>query len=191
MFPWDHLAIGYVGVSVYFRLRRLGVSDGAGLAVAFGSQFPDLVDKPLAWVFEVLPSGTSLAHSVFVALPLSALVSVVAVRLDRPRAGVAFVVGYLLHLPADVLYGPLALGRSLEFGALLWPVVPKTGTAVTGDIFVTVTYYVSRLYANPGPSAVGYLLLELVLLVGVAVLWIDDGMPGYRPVTAVLAGERP
>lgn len=191
MFPWDHLAIGYLGVSALFRLRGVAVTDGAAFAVALGSQFPDLVDKPLAWVFEVLPSGTTLAHSVFVAVPLSALVYVVAMRLDRPRVGAAFAVGYLLHLPADILYGPLALGRPLEFGGLLWPLVPKTGTAVAGDIFVRVAYYVTRLYANTGsPDAMAYLLLELVLLVAVLALWVDDGMPGYRPVRAVLTRDR-
>ncbi|MFC7165331.1 metal-dependent hydrolase [Halospeciosus flavus] len=114
MWPWEHLAVGYVAVSILFRWhgRRVGALDA--VAVGVGAAFPDLVDKPLAWAFDVLPSGTSVAHSVFVAVPLAVAVWFVAARRDRRSVGAAFAVSYLLHLPSDALYGPLTDGGSLS-----------------------------------------------------------------------------
>ncbi|MFC6793255.1 metal-dependent hydrolase [Halobaculum halobium] len=129
MFPWDHLAIGYVAVSLLFRIRGRRVGALACAALALGSQFPDLVDKPLAWAFTVLPGGTTLAHSVFVAVPLSAAVYVLARHRARASVGAAFGVAYVLHLPADLLYGPLATGDPIRVGAVLWPLVSTPGTA--------------------------------------------------------------
>ena len=64
MWPWGHLAVGYLVYSGLSRWRfgRLPGSV-ATLAVALGTQLPDLVDKPLAWTVNVLASGRSLAHS--------------------------------------------------------------------------------------------------------------------------------
>jgi hypothetical protein len=61
MWPWEHLAVGYLLYSVSCVLwgrypTRIGVA-----ALAFGTQFPDLVDKPLGWWLGVLPSGQSFA----------------------------------------------------------------------------------------------------------------------------------
>ena len=63
MWPWDHLAFGYV----WYTLASRGwdgrpPSNAAAIALAVGTQFPDLVDKPLAWWLDVLPAGRSLGH---------------------------------------------------------------------------------------------------------------------------------
>ena len=41
------------------------------LALAIGTQLPDLIDKPLTYQFAVLPSGRSLGHSLFFAAVLN------------------------------------------------------------------------------------------------------------------------
>ncbi|RLM56889.1 metal-dependent hydrolase, partial [Halorubrum sp. Atlit-26R] len=65
MLPLGHLAFAYLWYALYaasstHRLpARLAL-----LPLAVGSQFPDLIDKPLAYI-GVLTYGRSLAHSLF------------------------------------------------------------------------------------------------------------------------------
>ncbi|PSQ17916.1 hypothetical protein BRC99_00275 [Halobacteriales archaeon QS_7_69_60] len=68
MLPWGHLAVGYLAYSLAVRGRTGGPPAGlATAALAVGTQFPDLIDKPLvAWV-SLLPSGRSLGHSLLFA----------------------------------------------------------------------------------------------------------------------------
>lgn len=187
MFPWDHLAIGYIATSLLFRARGRLLDDESAVVAALGTQFPDLVDKPLAWTFEVLPSGTTLAHSVFVAVPLSMLIYALARLTGLRRLGVAFSVGYLLHLPADVLYGPLTTGGPVPYGAVLWPLIPTTGEPASGTLLRNTVHYIVQYYGYLGSTrALGFLFLEVGLLSGALALWVADGKPGYRPLlTAV------
>jgi hypothetical protein len=185
MFPWDHLAIGYVVYSLIVRLDGSRPNDEQWLAVVTGSQFPDLVDKPLAWSFNVLPSGTSLAHSVLIAVPVVSVVVLVAARYGRARTGLAFGVGYLLHLPADVLYGPLIRGdlSRISYDVLLWPLVEQPFGQPSEGLFTTVSFYLGRYYVYlQSPRALGFVLLEVVLLGIAFALWVADGKPGANYV---------
>ena len=102
MWPWGHLAFGYLLYSVLVRLRSWDSPDGQTvLLVLLGTQFPDIVDKPLAWTFHLFPSGRSLAHSLFAVAAVSALVGVYYQRRGRPQLGIEFAVGYLSHLIGD------------------------------------------------------------------------------------------
>ena len=182
MWPWEHLAVGYVAVSLALRLAGRRVDDGVALVVVLGSQFPDLIDKPLAWSFAVIPSGSSLDHSILVAVPLSALLVAVSYRRGNTALGVAFALGYLLHLPGDVLYGALTLGQPPSWGAILWPVVPKApGSAPTGLIEETLSYASVYLEFLASPAAARYLALEATILLSALGMWILDGVPGPRP----------
>jgi hypothetical protein len=178
MWPWEHLAIGYLVVSVATRVgwgRSPG--DAVVLATALGTQFPDLVDKPLGWVLGILPGGTNVAHSVFFAVPMVLLVWTLAWRTRWRAMSVGFGAGYLAHLPGDVLY-PVLLGSEAKWEMLVWPLAG----ASAGDT-VAVGPYVMELFAAflrqvGSASGAWYLALEL-LLVGLALaLWIDDGRPG-------------
>lgn len=181
MWPWEHLAVGYIAISVALGLSGRRVDDQVALLVLFGSQFPDLVDKPLAWSLEVLPSGTSLAHSVFVAIPLTAAVVLVAHRRGSIHFGVAFGLAYLLHLPSDALYETLTVGGPPSFDIILWPLVPKPPGGDTAGLFSKTLYYLDRYKTFlTQPQAVRYLVLELLLLVSALALWIRDGRPGPR-----------
>lgn len=81
MWPWEHLAFGYVLFSLLVRIGRRRPDDASVYLLVLFTQFPDLVDKPLAWTFGILLSGLSVGHSVFVALS----VSVVALALGHAR----------------------------------------------------------------------------------------------------------
>jgi hypothetical protein len=134
MWPWGHLAAAFLVYAAYSRLRyRHRPTEAAAILVAFGSQLPDLVDKPLAWTVSVLPSGRSLAHSLLVLGPLFVAAYLLARRRDRAadrenrREGaraplvVAVGIGAVVHSLTDGLY-PVLSG---EFGALAflaWPV---------------------------------------------------------------------
>lgn len=123
MWPWGHLAFGYVG---YLLLRPAAIRHAdrtAIVAALFGSLLPDLVDKPLAWGVAVLPSGRSLAHSVFALGIVSTVVWMVAAEYDRREVGIAFPIGYLTHLVGDGLV-PVYEGSYGELSYLLWPLLP-------------------------------------------------------------------
>lgn len=178
MWPWEHLAVGYLLYSGYVHFRDdEAPTPLAAVAVAVGTQFPDLVDKPLAWSFGFFSTGVSIAHSVFIAVGFSTLLIVLARRRGREEPAVAFVVGYLSHLPADALY-PMLLGGKIGIYKLLWPfvVAPDAVRSGFGDNFV---YYFVRFLAFLGTQrGLTFLVLE-VLLLGVAVLvWRFDGCPG-------------
>jgi hypothetical protein len=194
MWPWEHLAVGYLTFSTItalgYRRRPTGIEC---LLVAIGTQFPDLVDKPLAWVFGVVPTGTTLAHSVFVAVPLSAVVLIFGWRYRARGAAAAFVVGYLLHLPGDVLYRPILLGGPISPEILLWPVVAKASATTPGKLLVVsrmnqyLTLFVDALSQ---PSALPYLSFEGILLVSAAARWVMDGRPNPLESLIDLLGTR-
>ncbi|WP_132060440.1 metal-dependent hydrolase [Halorussus amylolyticus] len=188
MWPWEHLAVGYVAYSLSTRAFGSGAPRGAAvIALAVGTQFPDLVDKPLAWALGVLPSGHSLAHSVFFAVPASALAVVVGAALGRRRVGVAFGFGYLAHLPGDVV-SPMLLGGRANVGFLFWPVVPAPESEASIG-FVEMVGYLFGRYLNEVLTGQlsAYVAVELGLLASVALLWVLDGMPPVR--TAFARGQ--
>jgi hypothetical protein len=180
MWPWEHLAVGYLAYSalVHLLARRRPRGDEA-VAVAVATQFPDLIDKPLAWSLDVLPSGTSLAHSLAFALPASLVALLVAWRAGRARVGAAFAVGYLLHLPGDVLY-PALLGGSPKTAFLLWPFVPAPAGDVAGFLPHFEALLATFLSHLATPRGTLYLTGELVLLGSVFALYAYDGTPGLR-----------
>ncbi|WP_330631899.1 metal-dependent hydrolase [Halocatena halophila] len=174
MWPWDHLALGYVGYSVYIHSRR-GRPPGSAetLALAIGTQFPDLLDKPLAWQFHVLPSGTTLFHSAFTAVGLCGLL----VYFHRTPVSEAFALGYLLHLPADMLY-PALMGNGLWTSFLWWPLVASGPSRSTTLLSKTMELFTGALVQVQTPSGWVYLVVELCVLGIAGVLWLRDGHPG-------------
>jgi hypothetical protein len=123
MYPWGHAAVGYL---LLVALTRRESSDLPRtvpvVAVLVGTQFPDLVDKPLAYA-GVLVSGRSLGHSLFAAAVVVAAAVAVGRRYGRRRSARAFAVGHLSHLLADSYAAALA-GRWADLGFLFYPVVP-------------------------------------------------------------------
>jgi len=179
MFPWEHFAVGYVLYSLSVRVFSLQPPDWAALlAVLFGSQFPDLVDKPASWLFNVFPSGVSVAHSVFVATTLTVVAIAVAKYHGRADVGFAFGTGYLLHLPADAAFRTIVHGLPPDPRVFLWPIAPKYPDP-PGEFVVNIKHYISQ-YPELFTTAEGlrFLGFEVTLLSGAFVLWLLDGAPG-------------
>ena len=187
MWPWEHLAFGYVLYSALTHLvwRRSPRGEEA-LALALATQLPDLIDKPLSWGFDVFPTGYAVGHSVFFAVPVAFAVAALAARRDRPLAGVAFGVGYASHLAGDVL-SPLRAGGDLGFERLLWPLVTFEGYATELGFLGRFGLYVGRYLGEvTEPEHLPFLLAYLGLLLGVTALWVLDGAPGVRSLVRAL-----
>lgn len=171
MWPWGHLGVAYLLYSLVRRRR----SDRPPLALpavalAIGSQFPDLVDKPLAWTFGVLPGGRTLAHSLFFAALFVPAVRALGDRYDRRSVASAFVLGYLSHLVADVPPAAVA-GDSSELTFYLWPVLEQPESVeVDGIIDAILTYYELGTYE----------WFQFALVAVGALAWYRDGAPGLE-----------
>ncbi|MCU4751806.1 metal-dependent hydrolase [Halobacteria archaeon AArc-curdl1] len=189
MWPLGHAAVAYLLYSLWTRttqngatFRQPGAEGSASIAVAFlliGSQFPDLVDKPLAWYFGMLPTGRTLAHSLLFLVPVVLVVGAVTARHDRLEReyGIVFAIGAISHVLVDAVP---ALWGGGDWYHLLWPLTPvepyESGAPSVIDLFV---------------SSLGdpYFLLEFVLAGIAFVVWYRDGRPGLSLVKRTLSRE--
>jgi len=184
MWPWGHLAVGYLLYTAFVRVRT-GYPPGntAALALLFGTQFPDLVDKPLAWGLGVLPHGRVGAHSLPIAVVVVSLVYAYARHRGRPDLAVAFAVGYLTHPFADAFLA-LSQGRTEYVTYLLWPLSDLRPYDTDGIVLASLGPFELTLY---GVAQLGLALVAY----GV---WVADGSPGldtlYRLLGFRRGGER-
>ncbi|ADD06973.1 DUF457 family protein [Natrialba magadii ATCC 43099] len=181
MWPWEHAIVGYVVYSLFSHLVYRDAPNGLeAFAVVFASVLPDLIDKPLAWQFDVFESGYALGHSVFFAVPLAIVVGVLARSVGRPRAGLAFGLGYLLHLPSDIL-DTYVRGGELRYDIVLWPVHPVESIGEHTDFFGEFTrlfgHYQQELLAG---DLSAYMWFQLSIAAFAALLWLYDGAPVLR-----------
>lgn len=168
MWPWGHAAVGYLLYTVLTHVRDEQPPAGAPVVwLAVGTQFPDLVDKPLAWTVDVLPAGRTLAHTLFVAIPVCVLIYLVAHRRRRSEWAAAFGLGYLSHVVVDAL-PDLLRGELVYARFLLWPVVP----APPYEGSDSVVGHVASM------ELTGYFTLQLVLAGLAVIVWWRDGRPG-------------
>lgn len=181
MWPWEHVAFGYLLYSLgSHALRRRAPREWPALAVVCGALVPDLVDKPLAWSAGVFETGYGAAHSLLVVVPLLAAVLALGARRGHLAAAVGYAVGHLSHLAGDLLYA-LGEGEGLRVEILLWP-LSSFPEAEQGPGFVAVTLFYLDRYAgqvlelDPSPL----LVLEALFMGSVFLLWLFDGAPVLR-----------
>lgn len=180
MLPWAHAAVGYLAYRGVRAARGRGVpTPAATVAVAVGSQAPDLVDKPLAWTLGVLPAGRSLGHSLLVAAVALALASRIGAVRARPEAATGVAVGVVSHALADAA-GPVLAGTPRAASFLFWPAIrlpADDGGYAVLEVFLSLA---------PTPDV----LVGLGLTVVAAAVWLRDGAPGAGLVSrAVGRGE--
>lgn len=187
MWPWEHALFAYVCYSLYLRGRyRSRPADWPVVALALGSAFPDLVDKPLAWQFGFFESGYAVAHSVFVAVPASLVLVAVARRYRRERIGIAFATGHLLHLVGDVLPASLS-SQTLYLTPVLWPIAPSRVIVDRGSfadgVRSLLTEYVAQLLTLDLTAVIA---LQIGSVIVGLVLWFADGLPGLMLVRSTV-----
>lgn len=185
MWPWGHLAVGYVAFSAFVRIGlRSRPSDRAVVALAVATQLPDLIDKPLAWQFGLLSNGIGAAHSLIVGVP-AALALGVALRSEgRPQLGAGVAVGYCGHVLGDLLFAAL-FSRPPILPSFLWPVYATPASAAPGLGAKTRQLLLDSRALLGGELGLTYFLLEALLICGTAALWIVDGKPGWALLRSV------
>ena len=121
--PLEHFIVAVLPVALFVLGRDRRMPQPRLLAVVFlGSQFPDLVDKPLAHEVMVLPSGRVFLHSLPFAIPITLVVLGYGWRTGRLRYAGAFVFAYATHVVADT-YTTLLDADPAISPDLLWPFV--------------------------------------------------------------------
>lgn len=178
MWPWGHAAVGYLCYALWTHGRhRRSPAAVPALAVVLGTLIPDLVDKPLAWSFDVLPLGRTLGHS------LVAIVPVVATLWwlvdDRHHPAVAALgVGWVSHLFGD---GVGAVSDPAVLGYALWPLTTPP-PAETEQSFLA---HVAGIELTP------FFLAQSVLVVAALAVWRRDGYPGLGVVVDRISASLP
>ena len=161
MWPWQHAAIGYLIFSMITLAQRREPPDGNELLVLLiATQLPDLIDKPLAWSFHLLPSGRSLGHSLLTATLCLAGVTIIARYYDCSRLVAPLAIGYLTHLITDL---PLAVlrGEFEQATFILWPLLPAPTYDTEESIVASLQF----------PELSLWLVGQFVLFVG-AIGWV-------------------
>lgn len=181
MWPWEHAIMGYLVYSLFCHAVYRDAPGGLeAFAVVFASVLPDLVDKPLAWEYGVFEAGYAIGHSIFVAVPLSIAVGLLARSAGRPRTGLAFGLGYLLHLPADVLDAYVRDGVS-QPELMLWPVATVDGGAAEAGFREQFLQLFGRYHQELLAGDLStYRWLQLGLAALAFFLWLYDGAPVLR-----------
>lgn len=173
MLPWGHAAVGYLSYRLYtfLRYRRppIGISV---VALAIGTQFADLIDKPLAWTFGVLPSGRSLAHSLLVVGIVAGLLYWVSRRRSE-RTGTAlfaFLFGWMSQLFSDGY--PILFGQQTCLNYLVWPLAGIC--QYEGEKNRSFIEFFLALELSNG------MLFGFGLTAIATAIWLLDGAPGVR-----------
>lgn len=184
MLPWEHAAAGYLAYSLSVRaLRGRPPTGPEAVAVVLATLLPDLIDKPLAWELQLV-NGKSLGHSLSFALPATALTGWLAGR----GPGSAVGVGLASHAAGDVAYAYGLAGR-LDWTFLLWPAVDRPVPDASGLLATTRRWLATWGEVLASPAGRAYLLAELSLLGGAAILWQLDGRPGPGTIGALFGRE--
>lgn len=101
------------------------------------------------------------------------------------RAGLAFVIGYLLHLLGDLI-SPYVEEGEFAVEKLLWPIEQAGGTYSGGLFGGFMKNLLPDLYQVLSLELSIYLFFKLGLMGFAFVLWVYDGMPVLREATAEL-----
>ncbi len=180
MWPIGHVAIAYLFYTASTRLRfDAGPTAIAAVIVAFGSLFPDLVDKPLAWYFGALPTGRTLAHSLVFLVPFVLVVYAIARWRGYAEYGFAFGLGAISHSLVDAAPALWRTGENVDF--LVWPLISVESYEEGAP---TVLGLLRESLTDP------YFLSEFLFMAIALLVWRADGYPGLELVPGITAGNR-
>jgi hypothetical protein len=180
MMPWGHAAVGYLSFSLLSRLGYRRAPTGTEtIVLGFGTQFPDLIDKPLA-ALGVLSYGRSLAHSLLTMTLLFGVLFVLLRGTPYSSLLVAFAVGNVSHAFSDI-GGALLRGEHFGTTFLVWPFT-----------FDVPAYTVPAYFQNPLVLHVlGNHDAQWGLALIAGVLWIIEGGPNsVRQLRGEYAAKR-
>lgn len=169
-----HVTIGYLMYSLIQHGRNRIPNGKTTLVVVFSTQFPDLVDKPLAYV-GILGYGRLLAHSLFTASIVIAVVVFFSRRMNQPALGMAFGTGYLSHVLVDAHHALLTREGFMHTSFLFWPLISRYRISVT-----------------PPGLPLGESRLFAIIMICAFGVWIYDGSPVVSQIwSAYRTRDRP
>ena len=187
MLPWGHLAVGYLLYTVLARVRwRRPPRDSATVALALGTQLPDLVDKPLNWWFGVF-DGRGAAHSLLVITAFCALAVAASRRYGGTDTVGPFALGLYTHPVADA-WQALLTGQFEDATFLVWPLlgVPTYPKDSISD-HTTAWLAELRLFSTaPVEALTTPFGVQVGLFTVLVIVWVLDGVPGVRTPVRVL-----
>lgn len=160
MYPLGHLAVAYLCYATYAKVTEAPRPQGLPLlTLAFASQLPDLVDKPLVYL-DVIASGRSLGHSLLIVVPVLLLAWWAVNQTTYREIGPALVIGVFAHLLGDT-YQLVLTGDWAQLQFLLWPIFPAID--YPSD---SIAPWVRLLNRNPSPyMQFEYFLAGLALMI--------------------------
>lgn len=178
MLPLGHAALAYLFYVGYAALGEKELpANWALLPLIFGSQFPDLIDKPAAYI-GTLMYGRSLAHSVFTFILLSGAIWLVICRVDTTQikskwparlqsvTPIAFTIGYGGHLLGDA-HKALLTGRFFDARSLLYPLyVPPESPVAEIPPWIRLLKTYQNMHTHPQLELI---LFALLVFIGVRV----------------------
>jgi hypothetical protein len=202
MWPFTHLALGYLAYSIYVRYR-LGRSPTGreALLILVGSQLPDLIDKPLVLLGGPFTTGRTIGHSLLFIIPALVLLVILTAVVDRDiRYCVAFGLAWVVQPFADgaqlFLRGSFQVDL-IEVSFWIWPLqlpandivaaltgVPLLGTAVANK----ATWTAQHVPSSPGLNL--YIRgFELLITTVAGLLWVYQGFPGLEVLRRRMFGK--
>ncbi|WP_223174222.1 metal-dependent hydrolase [Halorubrum aquaticum] len=140
--------------------------------LGFGTQFPDLIDKPLTWTIPLLPYGRTLSHSLITFTEIVLVLRTLTQYPDQRTLVGAFAIGYFSHLVADSIH-PMLSQEYSGLGYWLWPLTPVP----EGESRSFIEFFLT-LEATP------MIVFGGVLTAVGIVVWVSDGMPGIQDLYA-------
>lgn len=178
MWPWGHLGIAYLLYSFYShkRLRRTPRLEPV-LAVVIGSQFADLIDKPLAWWLNIFPTGRDFGHSLLFVIIVVLVIYITASVYNRVEAATAFIIAYLSHLFVD-LPRRAFLGHPFGTEFLFWPILSHDTFQYSDRLFEPPA--VIELVVTPFTDPFLFFILNIILFLFSLGVWYIDGCPGIQ-----------
>lgn len=189
MWPWEHLAVGYLLLSLGIRAAGHappGPTEVGALVVA--TQLPDVVDKPLSWGLEVFPTGYAIGHAAVVAVPAGVGLVLLGRRAGAGRTWSVVVVGYWSHLAADVV-DPVRFGLAPDVGRVLWPFVSATPYRTDLGLRRGIVYLERFLSSGAVLERPGVLVLSVGVPLFTLALWVLDGAPGFEVLDRAGTGD--
>lgn len=126
MRPIEHFIVAVLPLLVVVLIWKRRLPSLQFLWVVFvGSQFPDLIDKPLALEVGLIPSGRVFMHSLPTAIPVLIVIAWYGWRTRRSHLAAGFILAHLSHIVADNYHAFVGPEPSIP-PDILWPFTQAT-----------------------------------------------------------------
>ncbi|WP_434530811.1 metal-dependent hydrolase [Haloarcula sp. NS06] len=198
MLPHAHLAFAYIAFSSYAHSAfRRAPGQREALAILVGSQFSDIIDKPLIFLGEPFVSGRTVAHSVLVVFPAIFILTLICRQyIQDGKIAFAFGLSWILQPFVDasifIIHGTVARDF-IEISFLVWPFTIPADNIV--QMLSNINYVETAIQQKPVWMAQRVpkkqnlrnwiRTFEILITIIFAIFWYHDGAPGIDLLKSV------